>query len=70
MHFYREIFMSRLTHFFRRFFVTEEQTLQAFALLECMRVTQLDFIVFIEIHTHDLLIVLIEKAYYRTMLKF
>ena len=35
-----------------------------------VRVTQLDFKAFIEIHTPDLLIVLIEKAYYRTILKF
>ena len=28
--------MSRFTHFFRRFFVTEKQTPQTFTLLECM----------------------------------
>ena len=28
--------MSRFTHFFRRFFVTEKQTPQTFSLLECM----------------------------------
>ena len=30
------IFLSRFTHFFRRFFVTEKQTPQTFSLLECM----------------------------------
>ena len=35
-HFCHKIFMSRLTHFFRRFFVTEKQPLQTFLLLECM----------------------------------
>ena len=34
--------MSRFTHFFRRFFVTEKQTPQTFSLLECMQlITQL-----------------------------
>ena len=28
--------MSRFTHFFRKFFVTEKQTPQTFSLLECM----------------------------------
>ena len=33
---YREILMSKFTHFFRRFFVTEKQTPQTVSLLECM----------------------------------
>ena len=35
-YFCRKNFMSRFTHFFRRFFVTEKQTPQTFPLLECM----------------------------------
>ena len=36
-HFCREIFMSRFTHFFRRFFGTEKRTPQNESLLKCMQ---------------------------------